>query len=270
MKKEPKVSVIMAAYNSEKFIEESINSILNQSFKDFELIIINDKSKDNTRNIVEGMQKRDPRIILINNKKNGGPAKSRNNGLKIAKGKYIAILDSDDLSEKRRLETQYNYLEKNPNIFLVGSSAIFIDEGGRRLYKFKKYNRPKILSWRLPKSCGIIHSSVMYRNEGFLYDETFPCAQDYKFYLEALSKGKILTNLPYFLTKYRVSKGSISSSKKKEQIYYREKVKRKYSFLRKKIGVFRKIAYSFFIIFFYILNFPAKKGWFFKKIKVKK
>ena len=128
--KTPKISVIMSAYNSEKFISKSIDSILAQTFKNFELIIINDSSIDKTKDIIETYRKKDKRIKIICNRQNLGPAKSRNRALKIAKGEYIAIMDSDDVSLPKRLEVQYHFLENNPDIFLIGGGAIKINESG--------------------------------------------------------------------------------------------------------------------------------------------
>lgn len=266
-KKGPKISVIMAAYNSEKFIESSIKSILNQTLKDFELIVINDCSKDDTKKMVEKMKKIDNRIILINNQKNSGPAVSRNNGLKNARGKYIAILDDDDLSHPKRLEIEYNYLEKHKDIFLTGSSAVYIDERGKTLCKYLKYNHPDILMWRMPKSCGIVHSSVMYRNEGFFYDKNFPCAQDYKFYLDLIKNGEKVTNLPYFLVKHRVTQNSISVAKKGLQTKLANKLRRDYAYLSNRISSFKKIFYGFFLLYFYLKTFFMKRGIFVKDAK---
>jgi len=255
-----KISVIMAVYNSEKFLNESINSILNQTFKNFEFIIINDCSTDNSLKIIKEFIKKDKRIKLINNKKNFGAAGTRNKGLKIAKGKYIAILDSDDLALKKRLEIQFNYLEKNPHIFLVGSSAIYIDEKGKEIRRFRKYNDYKILAWRLPKSCSIIHSSAMFRNtKDISYNENFRSAHDYNFYLDLLDKGENLTNLPQFLTKYRVHPDSISVAKKKEQQRFANAIKERHKNLRNKISFFNKLKYSIKLVLFYLRTFNEKR-----------
>jgi len=250
----PKISVIMAVYNSEKFLNESINSILNQTFKDFEFIIINDCSTDNSLKIIKEFIKKDNRIKLINNERNLGAAGTRNEGLKIAKGKYIAILDSDDISYTQRFVIQYNYLEDNPHIFLVGSSAIYINENGKEIRKFRKYDDYKMLAWRLPKSCSIIHSCVMFKNEGFLYKEEFESVEDYKLFLELLSQGKNLTNLPQFLIKYRVHKGSMSIYNKKKQEFFGNKVIEENTFK----GKF-KLRFLFKLFFHYITTRNEKK-----------
>ena len=261
-KKTPLISVIMAVHNSENFLEERILSVLGQSFKDFELILIDDLSTDDSLKITQKYKKKDRRIILLKNKKNLGPAGTRNEGLKKARGKYIAILDSDDLSHPERLKRQFNYLEEHPDIFLVGSSAIFIDEEGREIRRFRKYMNPELLSWRLPKSCSIIHSSIMFRNgQNMFYNEEYKYAHDYAFYLEALSRNKELINVPDFLVKYRVSGDSISVKKRREQVYFRNLIMRRYSFLNKRsLYAIKKIYFSLFLFFFYLRTFLEKRN----------
>lgn len=255
----PEISVITAVYNSEKYLEENINSILNQGFKNFEQIIIDDNSTDKSKEIMKKYAKKDKRIKIIHSKKHLGAAGTRNLGLKKAKGKYIAILDSDDVALPNRLREEYNYLEKNPHIFLIGSSAIYINEKGREIRKFRKYNNYKMIAWRLPKSCGIIHSSTMFRNyHSIFYNEEFRYAHDYELYLNILSKKKNLTNLPNFLIKYRVSKNAVSNRKKKEQKYFRDKIQRKYKFLNKKLSFSKRLKYNLRLVLFYLKTFLEK------------
>ncbi len=255
--KHPKISVIMPVYNSEKYLRESIESILNQTFTDFELIVINDSSTDNSLNIIKSYK--DKRIKLINNKKNLGTVKSRNVGLRKAKGKYIAVMDSDDISLSNRFGLQFNYLENNPHIFLVGSSAIYIDDKGKEIKRFRKYDDYKMLAWRLPKSCSIVHSSVMFRNEGLLYSRIFTSAHDYNFYLDLLEKGKNLTNLPNFLVKHRVHKDSIHSYKE-SQIIFRNLTQELHYDLNYRFNLFDKIGFLWNLIPFYIKTYKEKRG----------
>jgi glycosyltransferase involved in cell wall biosynthesis len=112
----PKITVFMAAYNSENYISDSIKSILDQSFSDFELLIINDGSTDLTVDIIEKFN--DPRIRLVHNDKNRGLTYTRNVALTEALGEYIAILDSDDIAVKNRLELQYNFFQQHPEYAL--------------------------------------------------------------------------------------------------------------------------------------------------------
>ncbi len=231
-----RVSVIMSVYNAEKFLNESIQSVLKQTLKDFELIIINDSSNDSSLEIIKKYQNKDKRIVLINLEKNLGRAGARNKGLKIAKGKYIAILDADDIALPKRLEKQYDFLEKNKDIFLVGSGAININEKGDALITHKGISDPNKIALDLPKKNCLYHSSVMYRNNGqYLYREKFPYSQDYDLYLRILSDGKKITNLEEPLIKYRVNPEAISWRKRAQQMMFAEKARYLY-FQRLKYG----------------------------------
>lgn len=221
--KNPKISVIMPVYNAEKFLDKAIKSILNQTFKDFEFIIINDGSKDNSLKIIKEFQKKDKRIVLINNKKNLGLQKTLNKGLRISKGKYIARMDSDDISMERRFEIQFSYLENHPSIFLIGCSAIVIDSFGNKLGVFRKYGGSKKLRKKILKNNCIIHPSIMFRNEDeIFYREKFKTSEDYDLYLRLLSSGKNMANLHSFLIKYRISEGSFVSTMKNQEFFYQK------------------------------------------------
>lgn len=125
---QPQITVFMAAYNQADFIKQSIDSILTQSFSDFELIVVNDGSTDDTAIIVESFT--DNRIRLVNNDGNKGLIYTRNRLLTLARGEYIAILDGDDIAQPDRLKLQYNFLSANPEIALCGGHATIIDENG--------------------------------------------------------------------------------------------------------------------------------------------
>ena len=254
----PKISVVMPVYNQKKFLRESIESILNQTFEDFELIVINDCSTDGSLRIIKSYK--DKRIKLIENKKNIGTVKTRNKGLKAVKGKYIAIMDSDDVSYKKRLETQFNYLENNPHIFLVGSSAVYIDENGKEIRRFRKYDDYKMLAWRLPKSCSIVHSSVMFRNTGeIVYNEFYKSAHDYDLYLNLLSEGKKLTNLPQFLVEHRVHGGAFHEGSAAQELY-RLGTQKEHEYLNEGFDLFTKLKYSLKLGWFYLRTFREKRG----------
>ena len=127
------ISVVMSAYNSERFIAESISSILNQTYEDWELILINDASSDNTLEIITRLSREDPRIKVIDNAKNLGLTVSLNVGIKNSRGEFIARLDSDDLAEPSRLETQLEYLHIHPDVGLVGSGAYLVNSFGNQI-----------------------------------------------------------------------------------------------------------------------------------------
>ena len=128
----PKISVIMAVYNEENYINEAIESILKQTFTDFEFIIVNDGSTDSSKAIIKSYT--DKRIKLIN-QSNEGVAKARNAGVKESKGKYIAILDADDISEPNRIKRQYNFLVYNHNYIAIESNAILLDMENNFIYR---------------------------------------------------------------------------------------------------------------------------------------
>lgn len=228
IKKYPAVSIILPVYNAEKFLDENVNAILNQSFDDFEFIIIDDESKDNSWKVIKEYAKKDKRIIPLRNKKNMGCVNTRNKGLRMAKGKYIAVMDPDDVSLMDRFKIQVNYLERHPDIYLIGGSAIVIDEEGNRLGILSKYDNHEKIERKLRDFNSIIHPSVMYRNTGeFFYREKFIISDDYDFTLRVLSANKKITNLPEFLIKYRINQGSFTFTKK-NPIYFFRKAKEFY------------------------------------------
>jgi len=202
----PKISVIMSVYNTQQFLEESIESILNQTFTNFEFIIIDDKSNDNSKEIISNYMAKDCRIILIENETNLGIAAARNKGLEIARGKYIAIMDSDDISLPNRLEKEYIFLENNPEFFLVGSNAIKIDENGDYL---EDINYCEDLNVIVDRS-RIIHTSAMFRNKNIKYRDKFYLAEDCDLVLRILSSGLEIKNINETLVKFRIRPSGIS------------------------------------------------------------
>ena len=256
----PRISVVLPVYNGEKYLNESVQSILNQTLKDFEFIIINDSSTDNTLKIIKNYKKRDKRIILINNKINKGASESLNLGLEKANGKYIACFCADDISHPKRLSIESNYLEKNPSIFLVGSSGIYIDENGKEIRRFRKYDNYRMLAWRLRKSCSIIFPSIMFRNEKIVFfNKYFGPANDYNLYFELLKKRKNLTNLPNFLVKIRVHRNSMSIYANKEQENSMNMILEKFKKLKENVGFFEKIYYSLLLLFHYVKTINEKR-----------
>ncbi len=233
MHNEPLVTVIMPSYNSSSFIKESVESIINQSYGKWELLITDDNSIDDTIRIVENLKINEPRIKLFKNEKNMGPAFSRNICLENAEGKYIAILDSDDLADRERLEEQVDYLEKNDNIFLLATSAILIDEKGNILRKSRQITDPLKLIKRLEKKNAIYHSSVMYRNIKGLNYRTNIESEDYDFYLRLLTDGEKIAGIEEPLISYRIRANSNSFSKsirtrlvsEKLVEFYRERIR---------------------------------------------
>jgi len=149
-------------------------------------------------------------------------------------------------------------LENNPHIFLVGSSAVYINENGEEIRRFRKYNNYKMLAWRLRKSCSIIYPSIMFRNEDVFLNKDIE-SNDYNLYFELLEKGKNLTNLPQFLIKYRVHSGSMSIYDKEKFDQSKEEVIRKFKSLEDKTNFYDKINYSIKLIFHYLKTIREKK-----------
>lgn len=214
----PKISVIMPTYNAEKYLREAMDSILAQSFKDFELIVINDCSADGTEQIVLSYQ--DPRIVYLKNEKNLGVAGTLNRGLQVAKGKYIARMDSDDRSVPERFEKQLAYLEENPNAVLCGSRVtIFTDAGEQHLALYPTQDRQ--IRTGLLFGCPLAHPSVMIRKSvmdehGLQYEEAFEKVEDYRLWTRLSECGQ-LCNLPEPLLYYRKHPGQVCATSSQAQ-----------------------------------------------------
>lgn len=160
--KEELCSMIMPVYNSEKYIAEAIESVIKQTYKNWEIIVVNDASTDDTEKIIKSYQEKDKRIKLISLPKNQGAANARNTAIQNAKGKYIAFLDADDYWEKEKLQEQIQILQ-NSNADISYTAYLMIDETGR---KIKKRSVKKLLNLKdLLKENSIIFSSVVCKKE---------------------------------------------------------------------------------------------------------
>ena len=219
----PDISVVMTAYNEEQYIADAIDSVLNQKFDDFELIIIDDNSTDGTSEIVREYSQRCEKIKLIINKQNQGQSISRNKALNSSRGNYIAVMDADDISAENRLKLQYEFLENNPDVFLCGSSCIKITKDGEEI---GETNVPSNPQRKLPEKNVIIHPSIMFRNNGQVeYRDKFEYSQDYDLHLRLISDGKKLVNIEKPLIKYRITPNSVTQSNQVRQQYFAKKAK---------------------------------------------
>ena len=207
------VTVLMSVYNDEKFLSGGIESILNQTFTNFEFLIINDASTDSTSAILQEYARKDSRVRVLNNENNMGLTVSLNNGLNSALGKYIARLDSDDISLKQRLERQVNFLDKHPKIGVLGSGAEIIDVDGNITGKFTPSTSPAVIRWRLLFGNCMLHSTVMFRRDIVLQAGGYPSdcfiAQDYDLWSRLMFKTDIC-QLPDTLVNYRQNTNAIS------------------------------------------------------------
>jgi glycosyltransferase involved in cell wall biosynthesis len=200
----------MPVYNGEKFIDYAISSILSQTFRKFELIIINDASTDNTQNLIHKYV--DTRISIIHNDVNMGPSLSRNKGLSKAKGIYIASLDSDDMAYPERLAVEKDYLDAHPEVALVGTACEIIDEEGSLIRVCFPPVDPVVIKWLLLFDNPLVHSSVMYRRDWALqaggYDPALSLSEDYALWSK-LAISHPLAQIPEVLTKYRICQSSL-------------------------------------------------------------
>lgn len=228
----PKISVIMAAYNVKRYIGEAIESILHQTFKDFEFIIIDDCSIDNTWEIIQKYAKNDNRIIPFKNKENLKLSETLNKGIAIAKGKYIARMDADDISVEDRLQKQFDYMERNPEVGILGGTMEIKDTNNRIIGK-RKYNltdrqiRKKI--YRYSPFC---HPLVMIRKSTLDqiggYDVKWNPAEDYDLYFR-IGKYCRFANLEDLLLKYRVIPMSMTTGLTNKMYFKTLDIRKKYS-----------------------------------------
>lgn len=215
----PRISVIMPVYNTGKYIAEAIESILNQTFTDIELIIINDCSTDRTPEIIAEYALKDQRIRFINNPQNSGPAKSRNDGILQSHGEYIALMDADDISHPNRLEKQVAYLDHHPEVMVLGSSVQKIDPAGNPLEVWRLPVEDKIIRWHILYRNSRIYCNptVMIRRDLFsivsMYNEAIRHYEDFELWTRLFTHKEItLANLPALLLKYRVHSTSITAN----------------------------------------------------------
>lgn len=225
----PLVSVIMTVYNGEPYLQEAIQSILSQTYENLEFVIVNDASTDKTPQILTQAKSKDTRIKVLNNSKNLGVAASLNNGIKASTGQFIARMDSDDIAHPARLKHQVHYLKKHPDIYLVGTSSIFINSKGDPIRSINVLTGPDLIKEKLVKNNQFVHPSIMFRNtRDVFYRNKFRYSQDYDFFLNLLSTGKKLDNLNVPLMYYRIDGESISNSKSYQQHLFSEKAKELY------------------------------------------
>lgn len=236
----------MSVFNGEKYLNESVESILNQTLNDFEFIIVNDASIDKTREVLEEYRRQDPRIKVVNNLTNIGLTRSLNRALRFAKGEYVARQDADDLSLAERFEKQIGFLKNNPEIKLLGTFGYSINREGKILREEKFPTSHKEIKKAFIKRNQFIHGSVMIEKKALdqigFYDEDFETTQDYELWFRFLRKFET-ANLPLFLVKKRYSKKMVSLDKEKIQI--------KNGFLLKKraikMGEYSKFCYLYFL-----------------------
>ncbi|XDD52780.1 glycosyltransferase family 2 protein [Leptospira sp. WS4.C2] len=217
----PKVSVIMPAYNAVAYLEESVNSLINQTFRDWELLLVDDCSKDETATLAKKIASSDPRIQFIQKDKNSGSADTRNTGIRLSSGEYIAFLDADDLWESNFLETMIPFMESKKAAFSFSSYRI-VDENGFEfcepfLVKSKEYSYRDLLHYN---RVGLLTAVYHVPSVGKKYfDPSLKSLRDdYALWLDILRDGKIAYTNEAILASYRVRRGAATSNKKKVMI----------------------------------------------------
>lgn len=269
----PEISVLVPVYNTEeKHLRECIESILNQTFKDFELIILNDSSSNNAEEVIKSYD--DKRILYYKNEKTEEITKSRNKLLSLARGKYIAIQDHDDISFPDRLEKEYNYLENHKDVSIISAWIEVFSEinykfhKGKKIKIWKRKEFPKVLDFL--KQCELIHPVCMWRKNDFekynlTYENGYYGSQDYALFSKAVRYLKF-ANIQEPLLKYRRHSNNVSRNKKcikEESLKVKNKILEYLTsddrdkkllhtlFTKKKISFFNKVKASIFIFLYY-------------------
>jgi glycosyltransferase involved in cell wall biosynthesis len=207
----PKISVVLTVYNGADVVMSAINSVMKQTFADFECIVINDGSTDQTGLLLDGIE--DPKIKIIH-QENKGIWASRNIGVMLAKGKWIANIDADDTWHPEKLQKQWHYLQGHPNCVLLGTFTRVTDHDGAFLYDEKKLTDHQALSEALMRGNQFTNSSVVFKKEAFVQVGGYPGKlrsgfEDYLLFVRLANVGQV-ANLPEFLVNYRVSHTSVS------------------------------------------------------------
>ncbi len=212
-----KVTILLPVYNGTKWIEKSIRSALRQSFSDFELIILNDCSTDDTERVVFSFMSQDKRIVYIRNDKNLGLAKTLNVGLGTAKGEYIARLDADDeWIDVDKLKKQVSLLDKYPEYTLVGTGAVVVDENGQEITRYLMPKTDSQIRRKILRMNCFIHTSVLFRSKavkeigGYLHEKIL---EDHDLWLRLGRVGKF-ANLPEYSVKYLFHTKGVNSQNK--------------------------------------------------------
>lgn len=246
--KKPLVSILMSTYNWSKYIEDSIESVLKQTYDFFEFIIIDDYSSDNIEKIVKYYLKKDKRICYIKNNKNIWLTKSLNRWLSLAKWKYIARIDDDDLWNRKKLKNQVDFLEENDDCWIIWTNFRYIDKNWKIIWNRVRYETDDKIKATILRVNPFVHASVLFRKnlleKVWNYNEKCLVWQDYDLWLRIWEYSR-MHNLQQILTSIRLTNNSISSKNVKKQ--------HKLWFI--KCLEYKKVYPNFIISFFYRLLF---------------
>ena len=213
----PEISVLMPVFNGERYLEMAIDSILNQTFKDFELIIINDGSTDFSEKIIFSYN--DSRIKYYKNSENIGLIATLNKGIDLCNGRFIARMDADDISLPKRLQKQWDFLNTHSEYAMVGSDMEKIDNNNQHIGNIKKYCPAQLIKTQLFFKNAFAHSTMLIRKDilnKFRYNENYIYAEDYFLWSQIAFKYPV-ANLPGILIKYREHQQSVSVQNEQQQ-----------------------------------------------------
>lgn len=213
--KQPLVSVVLTAYNEGKYIENSVQSILRQTFRDLELIIVDDGSKDDTLEKLESLCQQDERIAIVS-QQHAGRSNALNKGIQRSRGKYIAIMDSGDTADPWRLQNEVEFLEQNGDVAIVGTWAYWVNEDEEIIGEWKS---PVTVDRRnVYRAGGMVHSSIMCRRELFekigYYDPKLESAVDNDLFIRAVKSGAKIVSIPEFSMRVSQRASSICGNTK--------------------------------------------------------
>jgi len=222
----PLISIILPVFNSGSYLEQAISSLLHQSFTDFEILVINDGSTDDSEHVI--LSFRDERIIYINNEENKGLVFSLNRGIELAKGRYIARMDADDIAEEKRLESQFNFLEANSEVGILATAIYFINQQNDIIgewYADKIAATPATIKRMMFKENCISHPTVMVRSDllrKLRYRSYQKNIEDFDLWLRALNQGVVISKLNRPLLRYRIHDSSVTVvDRKKKNVFFK-------------------------------------------------
>jgi glycosyltransferase involved in cell wall biosynthesis len=210
----PRVSVVLCVYNQAAYVAEAIASILGQTLTDLELIVVDDGSTDSSPEVIHRFT--DPRIRYVRNERNLGHASSLNRGVALARGRYLAIMDSDDISLPERLARQVDFLDAHPDVAMCGS---WVETFGARTEVRRFPTEPAVLAVSLLLCCPFSTPTVMLRREAMLPEGFDPrgLAFDYAYWVEVANRAPV-ANLPEVLLKYRLHAGQVTVTRRAAQL----------------------------------------------------
>ena len=229
MKENPLISVLMPVYNGEKYLREAIDSVLAQTYTNFELLLINDGSTDSSKDII--LSYSDPRIRYIENEQNLKLIATLNKGIDLAKGDYIARMDADDVCMPNRLLTQLRFMQKHPQIDMCGSWALRINSAGQITGKIKNIHTPGLLSCVTFFTCPFVHPVTFFKSEVLknnLYSIEALHTEDTELWNRLRQRGYRFANIRKYLLKYRWHSENISGQNDDFVLQQKKKIYKPY------------------------------------------